>query len=138
MKGTIKDLMTRNVTCIKTDTLFTRACHMFSNLHFHHLPVTNEDGSLIGMFSTTDAIFALNNKLANHKISPEADINELIKVVDVMAKDTLFTLHIDDKLEDAIKMFQRQKIQSILILDNDRIVGILTTNDLLTAFREQN
>ena len=136
MKGLVKDLMSRNVITITESMPFTYACRLFTNLHFHHLPVKDNDGHLIGLFSTTDAIYALNNKLLQHAIHSEDDVNKLIKVEDVMTSDNLFTLKPHDNIELAIELFQNQRIHSIPMLDDDKkIVGILTSNDILASFR---
>lgn len=136
MTGAIKDMMTRNVTCIEIDMPFTKACKLFTNLHFHHFPVKDKKGQLVGMFSSTDAIYALNNKLVEHNVSSDDDINDLIKVEDVMTSKPLYTLDIDASIDDVVDMFQRQRIHSILILKEQKLVGIITSNDLLSAFRD--
>lgn len=136
MTGLVKNLMSHFVTTITESMPFTHACRLFTNLHFHHLPVKDDQGQLIGMFSTTDAIYALNNKLLHYPIHSEEDINQLIKVEDIMTSDNLFTLKPNDNIERAIELFQKQNIHSIPILDDDeRIVGILTSNDILASFR---
>ena len=135
MKGKIANLMSKNVICIAADVPFTDACRLFSNLHFHHLPVKDEHGKFLGMFSATDAIFALNNQLVDRSVASEDEINDLIKIKDVMTSDILFTLNIDDELKEAIKMFRWQNINSILILENKKIAGILTSTDVLSAYR---
>lgn len=135
MKGKVKDLMSKHVASITVNMPFTYACRLFKNLHFHHLPVRDKDHKLKGMFSTTDAMFALNNMIFHHPVTSEDDINNLVKVEDIMTSENLYTLHPDDSIERAIEIFQRQNIHSIPIIENEKIAGIITSNDILAAFR---
>lgn len=135
MTGIVKDLMSKHVASITKNMPFTYACRLFKNLHFHHLPVRDENQRLIGMFSTTDAMFALKNIIFHNPLKSEDDINNLVKIEDIMTSDNLLTLKSDDSLERAIEVFQRNNIHSIPIIDNDKIVGIITSKDILAAFR---
>lgn len=126
----VRDLMSENVVTINTETPFTEACRMFIAIHVHHLPVLSEEGYLVGLFSTTDALYALNN-LVYQKIDSEEDVNRLIPIDSVMTSDKIYTLKSDSDLQEAIKLFQDEKINSIPIVDEGVLVGILTSNDLL-------
>ena len=135
MKGHVKELMSKHVATITVNMPFTYACRLFKNLNFHHLPVRDENQKLVGMFSTTDAMFALNNIIFHTSIQSENDINELIKIEDIMTSANLKTLGPDDTMEKAIEIFQRNNIHSIPIIEHEEIIGIITSNDILAAFR---
>lgn len=129
----VKDLMSENVVTIDTATPFTEACRMFTAIHVHHLPVLDEKGYLVGLFSTTDALYALNN-LVHRKIEKEEDVNRLISIDVVMTSDKLYTLRSDSNLQNAIHLIQDVNINSIPVVDEGVLVGILTSNDLLREF----
>jgi len=135
MEGRIKDLMSENVITISPDTPFTQACRLFANMNVHHLPVKDNEDKLVGIFSATDAIFAMNNELFKYNITSEDDINRVVKIEEVMTCDNLYTLDLNDGLESAMDLLQTKNINSIPILDNGRLVGILTSKDMLDAFR---
>jgi len=126
----VRDLMSENVVTINTETPFTEACRMFIAIHVHHLPVLSENGYLVGLFSTTDALYALN-KLVYQKIDSEADVNRLLNIESVMTGDKIYTLRSNSDLEEAITLFQDEQINSIPVVDEGILVGILTSNDLL-------
>jgi len=137
MKAKIKDVMSKQVISIKADMSFTEACRLFKNLKFHHLPVMDAKNNLVGMFSTTDAIYAVSNTLASQTIDSNSDINSLLKVEDIMTSNKLYTLEEDASIEDAIEIFQKYNIHSIPILSSGKLVGIITSNDMLRTFRAE-
>lgn len=135
MKNKIKDLMSNYVITIKSDMPFTEACRLFPTIHVHHLPVLDSNDYLIGMFSTTDALFALNN-LVHKKIESENDVNRLISVEAIMTSDKIFTLESEAPINEAVKLFQKLNINSIPIVDDGILVGILTSHDILKEFQQ--
>lgn len=136
MKGLVRDLMTDHVTCITTDMSFTQACRLFTSLHIHHLPVKDHNDKLIGMFSATDSIYALNNMVIYKNVKSEDDINEMLKVAEVMTSNKVITLRSDDELTKAIQILQENDLNSIPIVDDGNLIGILTSTDMLKAFRK--
>jgi signal-transduction protein with cAMP-binding, CBS, and nucleotidyltransferase domain len=53
-KTKIRDIMTTPLISVKPDQTIFECAKMMSNLQIHHLPVTNDDGAIIGMISATD------------------------------------------------------------------------------------
>jgi len=135
MESKIKDIMNYNVISIKPEMPFTQACTLFSNLHFHHLPVTKEN-KLIGIFTTTDAILAVSRMLAHHKINSATDVNNIISITEVMTSTKIITLSPNDDLETAVNIFQKEHIHSVPIVQEGKLVGIITSTDILNKFRE--
>lgn len=123
--------MSKPVLTIKADTPFTEACRMFHDFSIHHLPVISNKNELIGLFSFTDAMRAFNDKVYNSPTITESGINEKVKVEDIMTSDNLYTLESADLVDDAIAIFKDNQINSIPIVEEGKLVGILTTNDLI-------
>ena len=53
-KTKIRDIMTTPLISIKPDQTIFECAKLMSDLQIHHLPVTDEDGAIIGMISATD------------------------------------------------------------------------------------
>lgn len=136
MNKVIKDIMSRNVVTINKDLLFTEACRLFLSIHIHHLPVLDEKGYLVGIFSTTDALYALSN-LVYHKIESESDVNDLISVETIMTSHKIHTLRPDDTIQDAVDLLHRLNIHSIPIIEDGILVGIVTSHDIFQEFRSR-
>ena len=58
-----------------------------------------------------------------------------IKIKDVMIKNPI-TIHPDASLEEAATLIYHYKIGGLPVIDNDKVVGIITVNDILAAFIE--
>ncbi len=123
--------MTDHVISIKVDTAFTEASKMFKILNIHHLPVVDEEGGLIGIFSANDALETFSSSLITEGYLNGKSINDLVSIPEIMASNKLYTLNTDDDVRTALKIFVEQKIHAIPILENKALVGILTSNDIL-------
>lgn len=134
MNTPIKNLMTREVVTICPNDLMIVAKEIFETYKFHHIPVVDEDDQLVGILSqhdynkmlTTFSVFK-NSKadLVNRKFMMS------MQVKDVMT-DQVKKLHPDDSILVAVGIFKENLFHALPIIDdNNRVVGILTTFDLL-------
>lgn len=128
--------MSTNVVTIKQDMPFTEACRLFLSIHIHHLPVLDEKGLLVGIFSTTDVLYALND-LVYHKIDSEEDVNNLLSVESIMTSDKIHILSPQDTIHDAVDLLQKLNIHSIPIVEDGVLVGIITSHDIFMEFRRR-
>jgi len=134
--STLTNIMSKNVVSITSQMSYTEACRLFTSLGVHHLPVVDQNKNLIGIFSTTDALFAVSNKLIQHEVKSEEDINKILKIEELMTGDNIHTLDVEDNVDKAIYMFQEHNIHSIPVLDEGKLEGIITSTDMMAAFRD--
>ena len=80
-----------------------------------------EDGKLIGVFSERD--------LVKRVISKNKRIEET-KVDEVMTKD-LIVASADEANESILAKMKEAKIRHILIIESDKLIGVLSMRDLL-------
>ena len=52
--GTVEDYMSTDITAVSADASMQEAAAKMMSRDIHHLPVQDEDGTVVGMFSTTD------------------------------------------------------------------------------------
>ena len=50
----VQEVMTRQPITLNVNSIVSEAVRVFEDETFHHLPVTNEDGTLAGIISRTD------------------------------------------------------------------------------------
>ena len=84
------------------------------------VPVMKED-KLIGVFSERD--------LVNRVIAKEIDLNASL-VDEVMSKN-LVVGKIDESNESVLAKMKEAKTRHILIIDNEKLVGVISLRDLL-------
>jgi len=128
----IKSLMTRHPVTVSLDDTLGRVRALFQQHRFHHLLVV-ENGRLLGVVSDRDLLKALSPNLGS--LSENArDLASLNKRVHQIMSRNLRVLRDDARVEDAIELFNRERISCIPIVDqNHTAVGILSWRDVMRA-----
>lgn len=85
------------------------------------VPVLAEDGKLVGVFSERD--------LVKRVIAKGLDLHTTI-VDNVMSSDLLLA-NINESHEQCLKKMQERQTRHILIIENEKLIGILSMRDLL-------
>jgi len=132
----VENVMEKNVVTINKDMDFTRVCLLFKKYGIHHLLVSNSKNELEGIFTTTDAIHAINNNVITNSCQKISCVNEKLLIKDLMTTEILFYLNPKDTLSQALILFQANEIHCIPILEEGKIVGILSFTDLLNQFKD--
>jgi CBS domain-containing protein len=117
----IQEIMSKPVaTCRHNDTLNTAAQLMWEH-DCGAVPVTGDDGQLIGMITDRDICMATYTRgSAPHEI----------RVADAMSKQ-VFSCRANDSLETAEHLMGQKQVRRVPIVDSDnRPVGVLSLNDI--------
>jgi len=128
---TVNEIMNKQVLTINLDTPFTVACRMFQSFGFRHLPVVDDKGRVCGMFSLSDAMSTLNSRIVNNDNLNEEKINNLISVQEVMTERDIQTLKRNDDMDAVLSIFSTSKVHSILVHENEKLIGIVTPTDII-------
>ena len=126
----VSSLMTRNVISVNPNDPLSKVKHIFEEHSFHHLPVT-ENEKLVGMVSRTDFAYYFGSisKLSESRNANEAYLyNHTVNAIMVKG---LGKLEPDDRLEIAIDVFSRNLFHALPVVENGKLVGILTTHDII-------
>jgi len=127
----LAELMTTNVLTIREDMPFTEACRLMQQMGIHHLPVVDHEDRLIGIFTASDALGAYNEHIYNRIIRDENVVNDLIKLKDIMTDRKVYKLDLDARPEYALTLMKEFDIHSIPVVDGGRLVGLVTSTDIL-------
>ncbi len=106
---------------------------MVSN-RIRHLPVV-EDDRLVGILSDRDLKSALIHSRKSEAGRDFFFIPPGVAVSEVMTKDP-FSVSPDSDVEEAARLMYRKKIGSLPVVENGRVVGIITESDILAIFIE--
>ncbi len=133
MKQLVRDLMTTEVASLKQNESLSIANDVMSLGRIRHLPVLDDDGKLCGMVTQRDLIFnALARALGFGSYAKEKALSSL-RVKEVMTSHVISTTP-DTPLADAAKLMLEKKLGCLPVLENERLVGILTEADFVAAF----
>lgn len=115
--------MVSKVITITSSATVNDALHLLHQNNIRHLPVIDRE-LFVGFVSETD--------LRQVLLLPGG--NDLC-IKDVMNKDPI-TIGPEDNLEEAARRIYQHKIGGLPVLEDGRLVGIVTTGDILAAFIE--
>tara|TARA_R110002126_G_scaffold26030_4_gene88418 strand:+ start:344 stop:724 length:381 start_codon:yes stop_codon:yes gene_type:complete len=121
--------MTKNVVCITPEQYLIDVKHIYEKKKWHHhIPVT-ENEKLVGMVSLIDFMY----HIAGAGISDDHKIYKELKVKDIMTQKP-FYLTTSATIEDVAKVLTEGHYHAIPILENNRLVGIVSTVDVIKSF----
>ena len=131
----VSEIMSTNLYTISPDDTIKTAEELFNKSKVHHLPV-EKGGRLIGMVSKSDYLYFKRG----FNEDPHEDKWDLFrmkthKVSEIMTTH-LAKLDTNDKINIAIEIFKENIFHAIPIVNNDRLVGIVTTLDIIKHLAE--
>jgi acetoin utilization protein AcuB len=111
--------MTRDPVTITLETTVEQALEIINQRQFRHFPVMDDTETLVGIVSEKDLLRA-DGKAPVKEIMT----TEIVTVTEYTA------------LEEAARIMADQKISSLPVMRNRRLVGIITETDLFKIFLE--
>lgn len=129
MKTTpISTIMTKQVRHIDVEADVIEARNLMDKYEINHLPVL-EDGKLAGILSKNDLNQVeflcdfVGERLEQSTIFKSLSIQELMT-------ENVKSLKVDSTISEAVQIFSNNSFQSLPIMDNGELVGIVTTKDV--------
>lgn len=123
----VQDSMTREVVTLAPETTAAEALKLCRERGIRHLPIV-EGEDLVGMVSDRD----LRSATPALGDPARAAALERIVVSDVMAHDVA-TARPDDPIEMAANAMRERGIGSLPVVEDGRLVGIITSSDVMDA-----
>src|SRR6266566_185095 len=123
----VRDVMTPAPTCIASTTSVLDVVRMFHAKEFRHLLVTDPRGRLLGLVSDRDVL-----RCFGPGRYPDQEKLAGIAAIDIMSSD-LITVSPETSLATAASELLGHGISSLPVLDDEKLVGILTNTDLETV-----
>ncbi len=120
----VRDIMRSPALSVSADTTLEDAYRTMQARGIRHLPVL-EGGTLVGVVTDRDLRLA-TSALAPAPFPPESRVSA------VMSRSPL-TADASDPVEDAARTMRERKIGCLPILEDGRLIGIITGLDLMDA-----
>ena len=124
--GQIRDIMEKDVITIENDRSAQDAAKIIAEKDISFLVIMN-DGIPQGVLSESDFV---RKVVAEDKKASEIKITEIMSYKFRSVGPTT-------TIEDAIQKMLNNNIRRLLILDNDKLVGVITQTDLASYLRDQ-
>ena len=123
----VEDCMTRNPISIRPESDPVAAIGLCKAGGFRHLPVLDETGMLVGIVDRTD----METFLA--KAGSPGVMKRNHRVDQVMSRNVI-SVAPTCPLEEAASLMVKHKIGSLPVLEEGRLVGIITETDIFSRF----
>ena len=133
----VNDLMTKQFEYVGPNSIMTEVAEIFDSFNFHHLPVLDREHRPLGVISRHD-YYQLQHHFTHFGWkNPESNNRSFFKTLlaqEVMSEVPI-SLPTGEGVEKALDIFLENKVHSILIISEEKCVGVLTPFDILKALR---
>lgn len=118
----VRDWMSTKLTTIGKGASIQEALSLMKKGGIRHLPVVDAEGALTGWVTDAD----LRGVLI-------ASMLEELTLEDVMIRKP-FAAHPDMALDDTVRLILEKRIRGLPVVENGKLVGVITVVDILYAF----
>ena len=126
----VKDLMTSTVYTLEQQSTLDIARRLMADNRVRHLPITDDQGDLVGLLSLRDIIAASVSALADVDENDRDEMDSLIPVSAAMNQN-LIVVTPETGLRRAGEIMLDQKIGCLPVIEGNKIVGIVTEADFV-------
>ncbi|MFZ3170281.1 MAG: CBS domain-containing protein [Candidatus Methanoperedens sp.] len=115
----VGDLISGRLIYIDSEDNVIKAAILMRENNISSLLVKHK-GDFVSIITEKDII----NKVVAEELYPGD-----VKVSEIMSKD-LFTVSKNESIEEAVKLMRKKGVRRLVVLENERIVGIITETDI--------
>ncbi|ABI69838.1 CBS and ACT domain-containing protein [Syntrophomonas wolfei] len=129
----VKDRMSEDVITVEMNTSLTEAFRLMKENNIRRLPVMDK-GRLTGIITLTDLNQAAPSSATSLSIH---ELNYLLaktKIKDIVPKkQKVLTIGPENYIETAAKIMRENKVSGLPVLEQEKLVGIVTETDIFDA-----
>lgn len=128
----VKDYMTPSPVTVSPDDLLGDALDLMKKHSIRRLPVVSR-GKIVGLVTEQDLMKASPSSATSLSVWEINYLFSKIRIKDMMTKE-IFSINSDTILEEAALIMQKKQISTLPVLENNKLVGIITESDIFKAF----
>ena len=128
-EGVVKEIMMGSPVTLRPEDTLDLANDVISLGRIRHIPVV-EDGQLVGLLSDRDLIGAAATQIFGLKQKSKSALLKSVLIKDVMKKKVI-TVTSETKIGEAARLMADKKIGCVPVINEGRLVGLVTTTDIL-------
>ena len=140
----VKDAMSKDPFTIDPEAPLGTAMDVMRTRHLRHLPVVDDAGQLVGIITDRDlrqacfapAVAEYLSARAQRGVRQVARTLEDLRVRDFMTW-VVVSVHPDASLAHAALIMSERRVGSLPVVENGRLVGMLTERDVLEALSKE-
>jgi CBS domain-containing membrane protein len=133
----VRDLMTSDVFVARPEDSLHKLRDLMSEKRIRHVPVVDEDGSLVGLVSDRDVLRRAFGPDIDLPLSVQDEVLLAVKVRDIMTWDVQ-TIEVDEEAAIAAQVMLDNKYGCLPVVEEGVLVGILTEADFVRFVAARN
>jgi len=133
----VRDVMTRSLLVQDPDCPLSLVTKVMTSHQFRRLPIVKND-VLFGIITATDIVrYIGSGKIFERLIT--GHVEEVMKLpVRELISGNLFTIEPDQSITDAARQMMAKGVGALPVIENSRLVGLVTEFDLVRALSTEN
>jgi CBS domain-containing protein len=129
----VRDLMTPEVTTLRRNDKLSIADDVMRLGRIRHMPVVDDDDQVVGIVSQRDLFRGALSRALGYGAHAQQKLLGQLVVKEVMTNDPV-TIGPDAPLAEAARLMLERKIGALVVVEEGRLVGILTESDFVKRF----
>jgi CBS domain-containing membrane protein len=134
-KAPISMIMTFPVITLKKSDNLETAERLFRKYHIRHIPVVTDD-VIVGMLSYTDLLRLSFADITENNEDADVLVYNMFTIKQVMKK-AIVSVSSSDSIKDVAEILATKEFHALPVVDNNKLVGIVTTTDLIKYLLKQ-
>jgi len=130
---TIRELMTGGLITVRPETPVLHARDLLAKEKIRHLLVTGPGGALAGIVTDRDIRLNLPSRATSLSAGEINHLLTKLTVGEIMTRSVI-TIGPDRPARDGARLMLDHKIGALPVLDDGRLIGIITETDIVRAF----
>lgn len=131
----VRERMTAHPITVQEDTPVAEALSFMRQNRVRRLPVLDRHGRLVGIVSEKDLLYASPSPATSLSVYEITYLLSKLKVKEIMTREVI-TVCPDCPLEEAARIMVDHKFGGLPVVEDGRLVGIITETDLFKVFLE--
>lgn len=135
-KAPVTTIMTQNVVTLKKKDSLETAEKLFKKHHIRHIPVVSGP-TIIGMLSYTDLLrISFADSAFDDDDFVDSVVYNMFTIEQVMVKK-IVSVKPSDSIKDVAEILSKSEFHALPVVNNNNLVGIVTTTDLINYLLQQ-
>jgi CBS domain-containing protein len=118
----VRDIMAKNVKTVRTDDSAHDAVVKMNKFDVGSVIVTNNNRA-VGIITSKNIL----SRIVESRLDAST-----VRAKDIMSSP-IITIEPDAPIEDAAKLMAQKRIKKIAVIDKDKIIGVVSTSDIVKA-----
>ncbi|MCF6282069.1 MAG: CBS domain-containing protein [Candidatus Polarisedimenticolaceae bacterium] len=125
-----EQIMVSPVVTLEPQASVDEALALFRTRHIRHLPIVSSTGLLVGIVSERAILHHLSGVTENYQ---QQALHSRVEPVNQLMKSPVLTASRDTDVRYIARLFVEQRVGALPIVTDDKLTGIITRSDVLSA-----